>query len=75
MWPQPPRYDILPHMSDQTSEDDQAERRFDALVRQLLKTPPKPHAELAEELRRAKWEKTTRTGAKRASAEKREGAA
>jgi hypothetical protein len=47
-------------MSDQESDDDQVEQRFDALIRQLLKTPPKSQAELAEELRRARAEKPTR---------------
>lgn len=47
-------------MSGQESDDDQVEQRFDALVRQLLKTPPKSQAELAEELRRARAEKPSR---------------
>jgi hypothetical protein len=62
-------------MSDQDSEDDQVEQRFDALIRQLLKTPPKSQAELAEELRRARAEKPTRGRGRRASAGKRAGAA
>jgi len=52
-------------MSDQESDDDQVEQRFDALVRRLLKTPPKSQAKLAEELRRARAEKPSRTRAKR----------
>jgi hypothetical protein len=62
-------------MSDQESDDDQVKQRMDAMLRRLLTTPPKSRAELAEELRRAKREKPTRTRAKRASAGKREGAA
>jgi hypothetical protein len=53
-------------MSDQESDDNQVEWRFDALVRKLLKTPPKSQAELAEELRRARREKATRTRGKHA---------
>jgi len=66
---------MLCRMSDQGSDDDQVAQRRDALLRRLLTMPPKTHAELAEELRRAKREKPTRTRVKRASAEKREGAA
>jgi hypothetical protein len=62
-------------MSEQGSDDDQIAQRRDAILRRLLTTPPKSRAELAEELRRAKREKATRDRAKRASAEKREGAA
>jgi hypothetical protein len=54
-------------MDDQGSDDDQAvERRFDALLLKLLKTPPQSRAELAEAVRRAKGKKPTRTRAKRA---------
>ena len=57
---------MLPCMSDQGSDDDQAvEQRFDALLLKLLKTPPQSRAELAEAVRRAKKEKPTRTRAKR----------
>ena len=62
-------------MSDQESDDDQIKRRMDAMLRRLLTTPPKSRAELAEELRRAKRGKATQAREKRASAEKREGAA
>ena len=62
-------------MDDEQREDDQGAQRRDALLRRLLTTPPKSRAELAEELRRAKREKATRKRGKRASAEKREGAA
>ena len=47
-------------MSDQESDDDQVAQRRDALLRRLLTMPPKTHAELAEELRRARAEKPTR---------------
>jgi hypothetical protein len=57
-------------MSDQGNDDDQAAQLRDAILRRLLTMPPKSHAELAEELRRAKQEKPTRTRAKRASAGK-----
>jgi hypothetical protein len=62
-------------MSDQEPDDDQVAQRRDAILRRLLTTPPKSRAELAAEVRRAKDEKATRGGRKRASAEKREGAA
>ncbi len=52
-------------MSDQGSDDDQADQRFDALVKRLLATPPKSRAELAEELRRAKRDRVTRDRVKR----------
>ncbi len=69
------RHVILPCMSDQGSDDDQADRRFDALVKRLLTTPPKSRAELAEEVRRAKREKPIRNAREAHSAGKREGAA
>ena len=62
-------------MSDQEGDNSQVEQRMDALVRQLLKTPPQSRPDLAEAVRRAKAEKPTRIRAKRASAGKREGAA
>jgi len=62
-------------MSDQESEDDQIAKRRDALLRRLLTMPPKTHAELAEELRRAKREKPTQARERPASAGRREGAA
>jgi hypothetical protein len=65
------RHAILPGMSDQGSD---ADRRRDALLRRLLKTPPQSRAETAERVRRAKG-KPTRVRGKRASAGKREGAA
>lgn len=66
---------MLPHMSDQGSDDDQIKQRMDAMLLRLLKTPPTSRAELAEQVRRAKREKATRTPAGRASAGKRGGAA
>ena len=45
-------------MSDQESDDDQ---RRDELLLRLLKMPPKSRAELADELRRAKAKKPTRS--------------
>jgi len=66
---------ILPHMNDQGTDDDQAAQRFDTLLLKLLKTPPQSRAELAEQVRRAKGMKPTRTRGKRASAGKRGGAA
>ena len=62
-------------MSDQEGDDDQVAERMDALLLRLLKTPPQSRAELAEQVRRAKREKATRSRGKRASAGKREGAA
>ena len=62
-------------MSDQESDDDQVPSGAMRCLRRLLTMPPKTHAELAEELRRAKREKPTQARGKRASAEKREGAA
>jgi hypothetical protein len=63
-------------MSDQGSDDDdQVAQRFDRLLLRLLKTPPQSRAELAEQVRRAKGKKATRTPGKRASARKRGGAA
>jgi hypothetical protein len=53
-------------MSDQKSDDDQIKQRMGTMLRRLLTMPPKTRAELAEELRRAKREKPTRTRAKRA---------
>lgn len=47
-------------MSDQKSDEDQVKQRMDAMLRRLLTTPPKSRAELAEELRRAKREKSIR---------------
>ena len=41
-------------MSDQDGDDDQVAQWRDALLRRLLTMPPKSHAELAEELRRAR---------------------
>jgi hypothetical protein len=62
-------------MSEKEGDDEQAEQRFDRLVRRLLTTPPQSRAEVAEAARRAKREKATRTRGKRANAGKREGAA
>jgi hypothetical protein len=62
-------------MSDRGSDDDQVAQRRDVLLLKLLKTPPQSRAELAEQVRRAKGEKPTRTRGRRASAGKREGAA
>ncbi|MGA8611856.1 MAG: hypothetical protein WB760_09110 [Xanthobacteraceae bacterium] len=62
-------------MSDQGSDDDQVAQRMDMLLLKLLKTPPQSRAELAEQVRRAKGKKATRTRGKRASAGKRGGAA
>jgi hypothetical protein len=62
-------------MSDQTSDDDQVAQQRDAILLRLLKMPPKTHAELAEELRRARADKPTRGRGRRASAGKRAGAA
>jgi hypothetical protein len=59
---------ILPHMSDQESDDGQIKQRMDTMLLRLLKTPPQSRAELAEQVRRAKG-KPTRTHAKRASAQ------
>jgi hypothetical protein len=58
-------------MSDQGSDDDQtvAQKR-DAILRRLLQTPPQSHAELKEQVRRAKGKKPTRSRAKRASRSK-----
>jgi hypothetical protein len=61
-------------MSDQESDDDQIAQRRDALLLRILKTPPQSRAELAEQVRRAKGKKATRTRGKRASAGKRGGA-
>ncbi|MGH9438803.1 MAG: hypothetical protein ACRD22_13150 [Terriglobia bacterium] len=58
-------------MSDQGSDDDQTAQRFDALLRQLLKTPPQSRAETSERVRRAKGKKPTRSRGERASARKR----
>ena len=69
------RRSILPRMSNQGNDDDQVAQRRDAILLRLLKMPPKTQAELAEELRRARAAKPTRSRAKRASARKREGAA
>lgn len=62
-------------MSDQGSDDDQVVQRRDALLLKLLKTPPQSRAELAEQVRRAKQEKATRSRSARASARKHGGAA
>jgi hypothetical protein len=51
-------------MSDQKGDDGQIAQRMDALLRKLLKTPPKSRAELAEELRRAKGKATARSRAR-----------
>ena len=56
-------------MSDQESDDDQIRQRMDAMLKRLLTTPPKSRAELADELRRARREKSTQARGKRASAE------
>jgi len=56
-------------MSEQ-EDDAQIAQRRDALLRKLLTTPPQSRAELAEQVRRAKREKATRTPGKRASARK-----
>jgi hypothetical protein len=61
-------------MDDQGSDDEQVGRRFDALVRRLLKTPPQSRAEVAEAAR-AKKGKVTRKRGERANAGKRGGAA
>jgi hypothetical protein len=58
-------------MSDQEGDDEQVARKRDAILRRLLQTPPQSRAELAEQVRRAKREKATRTRGKRASAGKR----
>jgi hypothetical protein len=55
-------------MSDQQSDDDQ---RRDKLLLRLLKMPPQSRAELTEQVRRAKEEKTTRTRGKRTKVGKR----
>jgi hypothetical protein len=52
-------------MSDQESDDDQIKQRMDAMLKRLLTTPPKSRAELAEELRRARRQKATRSPSKR----------
>jgi hypothetical protein len=57
-------------MSDQGSDDDQIQQRFDAMLLKLLKTPPQPRVETSEKVRRAKGKKPTRVGGKRASAGK-----
>jgi hypothetical protein len=57
-------------MSDQESDDDQIAQRRDAILLRLLKMSPKTHAELAEELRRARAEKPTQGRGRRASAGK-----
>ena len=62
-------------IDDEWRDDDQAEQRFDALIRRLLKMPPKSQAELTEELRRARAEKPTRGRGRPASARKRGDAA
>ena len=54
-------------MSDQGNDDDQVAQRMDALLLKLLKTPPQSRADLAEQVRRAKGKKATRTRGKRAS--------
>lgn len=54
-------------MSDQGNDDDQVAQRMDALLLKLLKTPPQSRADLAEQVRRAKGKKATRTCGKRAS--------
>jgi hypothetical protein len=55
-------------MSDQEGDDGQTQQRFDRLLLRLLKTPPQSRAELAEQVRRAKGMKSSRTRGKRASA-------
>ena len=62
-------------MSDQESDDEQVKKRMDAMLLKLLKTPPQSRTELADQVRRAKGKKPTRTLGKRASAGKRGGAA
>jgi RNA-binding protein YhbY len=62
-------------VEDDQCDDDKVAQRRDAILLRLLTMPPKTHAELAEELRRAKREKPTQSRGKRAIAEKREGAA
>jgi hypothetical protein len=62
-------------MSDQEDDDDQIAQRMNTLLRRLAKTPPQSRAELAEQVRRAKEEKATRTRDERASARKRGDAA
>jgi hypothetical protein len=54
-------------MSDQEGDGDQVAQRRDALLLKLLKTPRQTRAELAEQVRRAKGKKPTRTRGKRAS--------
>jgi hypothetical protein len=66
---------MLPCMSDEGSDDWQIAQRMRAILLRLLKTPPQSRAELAEQVRRAKGKKPIRTRGKRASAEKRGGAA
>lgn len=56
-------------MSNQDDGDGQTKQRMDALLLRLLKTPPQSRAELAEQVRRAKGKKPTRS--KRARAGKR----
>jgi hypothetical protein len=58
-------------MSDREGDDDQIKRRMDATLLRLLKTPPQSRAELAEQVRRAKEKKATRTRGARASARRR----
>jgi hypothetical protein len=58
-------------MSNQDDEDGQTERRMDALLLKLLKTPPQSRVELAEQVRRDKGKKATRPRRKRPGAGKR----
>jgi hypothetical protein len=61
-------------MSDHEGDDQVAQKR-DAILRRLLQTPPQSRADLAEQVRREKREKATRTPGKRASAGQRGNAA
>jgi hypothetical protein len=61
-------------MSDHEGDDQVAQKR-DAILRRLLQTPPQSRADLAEQVRREKREKATRTPGKRASAGRRGNAA
>jgi hypothetical protein len=55
-------------MSDQEGDDDQVAQKRDAILRRLLQTPPQSRDDLAEQVRRAKGKKPTRTRGRRASA-------